>query len=346
MGRTFWILVMGWVFLVPAPITLAQESGPSDEAQRIERQVDRRIEQLRRGLELSEGQVEKLRPLLTAYEREQSRIRLENGEKIRQILTPDQSERYTQLQSRRGGRSREGGRRFGPGQIMERLRDQLELSPEQEGKLQAIFDGAQEEMRSVFAKAREGGFQNMDWGKLRETMTEYWGKLSDKVRVELSDAQKPKYDEMVKEMQNNPWMRGFEGRGNREGRNDSSRGDRERRERPRRDRDPAELAKRRHERAMTALALSDEEGAVLSPLIQRILELQTTGRQTVNQSREALSGLFESGDADEESVKKAMQAMRSARTTLEQQLEQAREELRGLLTISQEGQMLEQGILD
>ncbi len=322
----------------------AQEGESSED--RVQRQVERRIRDLQRSLQLSEAQVEKIKPLITSFEQQQQELREKSDQQIKQILTPDQTQQMESRRSRggRGGSSR-GGSRFGPGQILDRLRQELDLSQDQETKMEAIFEKASQEMRTMFSKAREGGFQNMDWSKMQESMKKYWGDLSTEVRTHLNESQLERYDEMVKEMENNPMMRGFRGRSQQGGSSGRQGNDRSGRE-GRRERDAAGQAERRYARALEALNLDEEESAIVGPMVRAIVELQAAGRESAQKARKNLESLLDGKSADEAQLQGAIDALRQVRTQNESKLSQAREELRSLLTLPQEGQMLEQGILD
>ncbi|MDP7035603.1 MAG: hypothetical protein QF752_14040 [Planctomycetota bacterium] len=337
--------------MVWSSATIGAQEGESSE-DRVQRQVERRMRDLQRSLQLSEAQMEKIKPLVTSYEKQQQELREKNDQQIKQILTPDQTQQMDSRRSRRGrGGSSRGGSRFGPSQILGRLRQELDLTQDQETKMEAIFEKASEEMRTMFSRAREGGFQNMDWGKMQESMRKYWSELSDEVRKHLNESQIERYDEMVKEMENNPWMRGFRGRSQqsestgRQGNDRSGREGREGRE-GRRERDASGQAERRYARALESLNLDDEEAAIVGPMVRAIVDLQTTGRKSVQTVRQQLESLLEGKSADEAQLQGAIDALRQVRTQHESKLSQAREELRSLLTLPQEGQMLGQGILD
>ena len=96
--------------------------------------------------------------------------------------------------------------RMSPEQQATVLKDSLGLDSTQTAKVTAIYKEQQDEVAKIREKS-QGDFQAM-----REAMTEMRKKTDDKIKAVLTDAQKTKYEEMLK---NRPMGRmGGRGRGN------------------------------------------------------------------------------------------------------------------------------------
>lgn len=113
-------------------------------------------------------------------------------------------------------------------------------------------------------------------------------------------------------------------------------------------------------RTKERLGATDEEWAVLQPQIQKVMELQMRNRPGTGGRRgqpqpgapaampeaEALSKTLDDANASPERIEKAIDAYRDARKKNDAALKEAREELREMLTIKQEGVLVLSGMLD
>ncbi len=95
--------------------------------------------------------------------------------------------------------------RMSPEQQATVLKDSLGLDSTQTAKITAIYTDQQNEMAKI-RDAHQGDFDGM-----RSAMTEMRTKTEDKIKAVLTDAQKTKYEEMLK---NRPMGRMGRGRGN------------------------------------------------------------------------------------------------------------------------------------
>jgi hypothetical protein len=147
--------------------------------------------------------------------------------------------------------------------------------------------------------------------------------------------------------------------------------------------DPEQMRERMMDRMKTELQTSDEEWAVIQPLLQNVMLKQReatagrmggmgafagqrgrpdgpgqaqaqgarAGRPGVAQPAgteqvEALSKALESPNTSASELKQRLAAVRTARQKAEAELKQAREELRQVLTVRQEANLVLMGIMD
>ena len=124
----------------------------------------------------------------------------------------------------------------------------------------------------------------------------------------------------------------------------------ERRRRPggqregRRQFDPAEMMKRRVERIMEQLKLSDDEATVLKPEIEGLLQTRT---KQSSEMRTLISDLQKAIDAkDNAQMKEKLELVKAKRKGHKAQAEKLEKELVELLTLKQEAQLTIAGIVN
>lgn len=134
----------------------------------------------------------------------------------------------------------------------------------------------------------------------------------------------------------------------------------------------AEFEKRMNDRLKESLKISDEEWTVLQPRIKKVTDLQRASRAgsmrgwggrrnrggddgdqqdertltPIQQTTKDLQDVLEKEGATAEQIKAKLDAYRAARVTAEAELTKSRAELRELLTINQEAQLVVMGILE
>ena len=138
-------------------------------------------------------------------------------------------------------------------------------------------------------------------------------------------------------------------------------------------RDPEQMRQRMVERMKETLEVKDEEWKVLEPRITKVfsLMLQTRGRffrgrrfqgqrrpdseqasrterqqSKVEKAQNELRTILENKDAKTAEIKQKLKALREAQEKAKQELAKAQEELRGVLTLRQEAQLVLMGILN
>ncbi len=209
---------------------------------------------------------------------------------------------------------------------IERLKEQLKLSDEQYKKIEGFAD----ELGVGFRKEVQEQGDNFDFSKMREMMPRYMHEMQDKVRSVLTDDQKPKYEEMVKEeekrMKEGP--RGPNGFG----------------------RDPEQLKKRLMEQAEKELGLTDSEKQAVLPLIQKVLDARAEARTSYEKRKEEFTDFSKKAtgqdDAGKAAIQKRLDEFRRAREADLEKIKDAESALREVLTIGNEAKLVALGILD
>ena len=121
--------------------------------------------------------------------------------------------------------------------------------------------------------------------------------------------------------------------------------------------DPAQMMTRMLERYKEDLGSTDEEWKVIEPLLKKTLEARMQAQmggffrrggpsQTVNPEVEALDKALESKDTPSDEIKTKLAAYRDAQKKKDDALQKTRDELRKVLTIRQEAQLVLSGVLD
>lgn len=212
----------------------------------------------------------------------------------------------------RGRRGRRGG--FGN---TDQLKEQLGLSDEQIEK----FNGMREEMRNKMRELREGGggFDRSMFQEMREKMTA-------KVKEILTPEQLEKYNKLQEGRRGRMGQRGqgAEGRGRRGGRNN-----------------PAMV----RENAVKALGLEGDAAAVVLPVLDSVLTAQNEAREALRTLRESMREKA-SGDVTSDELTTLLKSFRDTREESKAKVQKAQTELRELLTLHQEFQLVALGILE
>jgi hypothetical protein len=208
---------------------------------------------------------------------------------------------------------------------IERLKEQLKLSDEQYKKVEEFAD----ELGARFRKDVQEQGDNFDLSKMREMMPRYMHDMQEKVRSILTDDQKPKYEEMVKE----------EEKRMKEGPRDARFG-----------RDPEQIKKRLMEQAEKELALSANEKQAVLPLIQKVLDARAEARTNYDKRKEEFTDFSKKATGQDEAgkaaIQKRLEEFRKAREVDLDKIKDAEAALRDVLTIENEAKLVALGILD
>lgn len=129
----------------------------------------------------------------------------------------------------------------------------------------------------------------------------------------------------------------------------------------------ADVRKQANLQLQKTLGASDEEWQVLEPKIAKVQDLMAqdgnagalmgrmgggpagagaAGQSEVQKTRQALQELLKNKDASASDIKTALTAYQEARKKLKADLDQARKELRDILTVRQEGLLVQMGMLE
>jgi len=215
-------------------------------------------------------------------------------------------------------RRRRGGRGMRMFELpIERLREPLGLSDEQVSQLQTLTA----ELREKGEGLREL-FQSGDYEAAREQMRS----LREEMRTGLGEVLTEEQQEKMRELRRDMGRRGRGfGRGGRGGR---------------------EAARDRlREQAVDALALGEEEAAVVLPLLDTVLETRTLLLQEREERRQDFLEKVRK-ETDPDALQALMTDYREAKAADRQATEDAMEQLRQVLTLEQEAKLVGLGVLD
>jgi Spy/CpxP family protein refolding chaperone len=206
----------------------------------------------------------------------------------------------------------------------EKLKEQLGLSDEQVEKMNALNEANRAEMSEMREKMRSGEF---DFSNMRELMTERREAQTKKINELLTPEQQEKFKKAQEERRSR-W--GQRGRGGRDGGSRGRRGGRDR-------------GARVKENALKALGLDDEVAAVVTPLLDAVLKGRETDRDAQRTRREAFMKKLEG--ADEATVTTLLTEYRAENSKAEEARKKTAEDLREVLTLTQEAKLVGLGVL-
>jgi Spy/CpxP family protein refolding chaperone len=281
---------------------------------------DRTLERFRERLELTPEQTEKARVILGEARQKEEEARQKTDARIREILTDAQRPKFDELQkSRDAGGPRPGGthnRWMGPSP--EDLQRELDLAPEQREKIGALIESAADAVRKRFEEARAGNFQGVDWGAVRTEAERLFTETSEKVKAILTPEQQVRYAKLIEE-RNRLVQNVF-----------------------RRTETPAD----RVARSMEALKIKDpDEATAVKALVTRVVKLQGDLADADRGARDRARDLLKAEDAKDEILQERLGAQRKDRRALEDQLLKAQKELGEVVTVRQELELIQLGIL-
>jgi Spy/CpxP family protein refolding chaperone len=290
-------------------------------AQQQEDPIERQVERLKDQLKLTEEQVGKVREVLK-----------KNNEDIRGVLTDEQKKTYDENLARGGRGNRGGGGGFGQGgggfrgfggQAMpstDELKQQLNLTDEQVTKIDTLRDEIRQEMRDFF----QGGPQR---DEIQKKMEEIRDAAIKRTREVLTDEQKPKFDEIVKNFQqgggDGPRPPGMGQRGP---------------QRPSVD--------ERLRRLMEALKIEKaDEAAAIRDAAKKVIEAQYALEDYDREVRTKVDELAKKAEITEDEVKTKLEELRTARKDKDKAVKDAQKGLAEIITYKQELEFIKQGIL-
>ncbi|MBI3722997.1 hypothetical protein HY251_03440 [bacterium] len=224
-----------------------------------------------------------------------------------------------------GGRRGWGGMRGQWGLPTDTLKEKLALTEDQMKKLEAINQEMLDGAKKAMDEARKD--PNFDWSKMRENYTKGRDKVRDQIRAILTDEQKPKFEELVK--QEDARMQGGGGGWRRS---------------------PEDQKKRLHDRAEKELALTSEEKAAVMPLVDKVLDVRTDARVNDEKRKEEFTNFVKKAPAGTESEKAEIASklaeFRKAREEDKKKVKDAQAALREVLTVENEARLMAIGVLD
>jgi len=282
--------------------------------------ADRHLERYRERLALTPEQVDKVRAILAEATRREEESRKETEARIRELLTEAQRPRLDEMQKAPEAGGPRGspppGRWMGPS--IDDLQRDLALTPEQREKVTGLIQAAADAARKRFEEARAGGLQNLDWGAIRAEAEKLTTETTEKIRDLLTAEQQPAYAKLVEERS------------------------RILRHVFRRPETPAD----RVARAMEALKIaSADEAAAVKSLVTRIAQLQGDLADLDRASRDQARDLLKAEGTADAALAERLAARRRDRQALEDRLRKTQEELGQVVTVRQELELVQLGLL-
>ncbi len=293
-------------------------------AQETQDMAERMSQWLKQSLQLSDEQTGKVKDIFK-----------KQNDDVRAVLTDEQKTRYDEAGRMFGGRGRDrggnnqndrggppgGGGPGGRGSWLpstDELKTQLSLTDEQVSKINAIRDASREESRSFFRNRPQGG------GDPRQAFEEFQQKsresTTQKIRDVLTDEQKPKLDEAIKNYQ--------------------AQQEREREDRSR------TRAEERLNRVMEDLKIGNAaEADAVKPLVKKALELVAKLDAFQREGRGKMDAASRNKELSEEAVGDTLKAQREGLREIEKELAAARKELLDVVNNRQELELIRNGVL-
>lgn len=227
-------------------------------------------------------------------------------------------------------RRQRGGRGGGAmGLPVERLTEELGLTPEQVQQLEALNQEMRDKGRTLMREAFQSGDPQAARAKLQGMFEETFARLDGFLTPEQQEKAKTVRQQLQERMQGR-FQRGGgrDGRGGEGGR--FGRGD---------------SRARLKTQALEALALSEEEAAVVTPLLDTCLETRELLMQEAEARRQQFLQQAREASAPE-ALGKLLEEFRAAREQDKGQVKQAMDQLREVLTVEQEAKLVGLGVLD
>lgn len=305
------------------------------------------ITRMKDRLKLNEDQVSKLREILSKDGEERQKMDEARTAKINEFLDEDQKKQYEEF--RRGARGFGGGApgaqggqqfRFGQGgqgfgggfqgaMSMDDLKRELSLTDEQVEKIKPIVDEFTASMQKRMEEFRNGGFQGLDWQAEIQKFQDNFKGVSDKIKAQLTDEQKPKMDALYERATS--WTRLLPGLQNRLGGGD---------------RGPRVSPEERVRRAMEALHIENEaERNAIKELIEKIVKAQADLDEFQRTSREKLTGTARDKELSDAALEDRIREAQEGRRTREKEIAGLQKQLAESVSNRQEIELILQGIL-
>jgi len=298
------------------------------------------VNRLKDRLKLTDEQTAQVKEILAKDSEDRTKLDEARTEKINALLNEEQKKQYeelrTQQQRGRGGFGGGGQQfQFNGGQPMgsvniDDVKRELSLTDEQVEKIKPLYDEFNANVQKRTAENMEKGFQNLNIGEEMQKYQESLKGLSEKVKVHLTDEQKPKLDALVERATG--FMRMIPGLLNRGG------GAAQAPVRP--------SVEDRVRSAVAALKIAKEdEKAVISDLVAKIVKAQYDLEDFQKSSRERLAEAAKNTDLSDAAVEDRIKESQEDRRKREKEIGGLQKQLAEVVTNRQELELMAQGIL-
>jgi Spy/CpxP family protein refolding chaperone len=289
-------------------------------------------------LDLSESQRTRVRELLVASELRSQQERDATAAKVRELLTPQQQETYDGWMTQLRGWGRGAPRRSGAipgggannpmgmfGDMQQRLQE-LNLTAEQQEKIQAIMERSRTTWTDALAKMQQG--ERVDWMQLIREQT---GGTRSEIEKLLTPQQREKFTEMNRGIDELLGAFGLR---------------REDRPAPTQPTQPADPNSELLGRALAILGCeSAEEEAVFRPLLEKLITYRTSSAPRIEERRQALASLASQAGSSEQALEQALSELAAVERAYYDRLALLENGVRELLTKRQELGLIGLGVL-
>jgi hypothetical protein len=300
------------------------------------------VNRMKDRLKLNDEQVSKVKEILSKDTEDRTKLDDARTAKINELLDDEQKKQYEEFRRSfrafGGGGGQGGTQRLGGGQglgglqgpmNMDDLKRELTLTDEQVEKIKPIVDEFSSGMQKRMEELRSGGFQGLDWQAEIQKFQDGIKGLGDKIKVHLTDEQKPKADALYERATS--FTRLIPGFANR-----TPAGDRASRLSP----------EERIRRAMDALAIEKEvERAAIKDLVEKIVKAQADLETYQGTAREKLQGASKDKELSDAALNDRITEIQEERRKREKEIAGLQKQLAEAVNNRQEVELMLQGIL-
>jgi len=297
------------------------------------------VNRLKDRLKLTDEQTAQVKEILAKDGEDRTKLDDARTEKINALLNEEQKKQYEELRTQQRGRGGFGGGgqqfQFNGGRPMgsvniDDVKRELSLTDEQVEKIKPLYDEFNANVQKRTTENMEKGFQNLNIGEEMQKYQESLKALSEKVKVHLTDEQKPKLDALVERATG--FMRMIPGLLNRGG------GAAQAPVRP--------SVEDRVRTAVAALKIAKEdEKAVISELVAKIVKAQYDLEDFQKSSREKLAEAAKNTDLSDAAVEDRIKETQEDRRKREKEISGLQKQLAEVVTNRQELELMALGIL-
>ena len=298
------------------------------------------LNRLKDRLKLTDDQAAQVKDILSKDGEDRTKLDDARTEKINALLNDEQKKLYEDLRAQQQrGRAFGGGFGGGPGGgpggrpmgmvNIDDIKRELSLTDEQVEKIKPLYDEFNANVQKRSAELAEKGFQGLNFGEEMQKYQDSLKALSEKVKVHLTDEQKPKLDALVERATG--FMRMIPGLLNRGGPQGPP---------------PRPSVEDRVRSAVAALKIDKEdERTVVADLVAKIVKAQYDLEDFQKTSRERMAEAAKNPDLSDAAVEDRIKEAQEDRRKREKDIATLQKQLMEVVTNRQELELMAQGIL-
>jgi hypothetical protein len=327
--------VLCWVIV--SSLTCLSASGQNEDS--LRRQAEQRAEARLRGyrqLNLEDEQQARLRQLWVDEELAIARLRQQTQQRSQELLDTRQR---TTLERQQRIANAPSNKLSWLGLDTQRFTRALSLNDRQQEEVERVLAGAVQRLDEAYQKQRQDR-ERWDYAAWRGFALQLRSDFRPRIAELLDEQQRAKFEQANREWDEQvakvyqEWL----------ARQSSSQA-------PTAGSSPTPSQAEREqallsllEQVLAALALGDEERAVLRPLLERLIRTQSDGERVTQEQRQAMARLTREA-ASEQVIRSALDQLRKHRAGHLQDLETQQAAIRELVTIEQEAVLVAYGLL-